>query len=128
MVAASPDRVRCMELLIKLLNSAEPTKIHVSIDPLRSLLSRLLLAVEYPQAQVIELPFKQPSERTISIPLEPSKAITSYNFPGGGPGVRPIGKKLRPEYKAALLNLYSGQTTREKDGKTIAEYSSQPVK
>jgi hypothetical protein len=108
-----------MELLIKLLNSAEPTKIHVSIDPLRSLLSRLLLAVEYPQAQVIELPFKQPSERTISIPLEPSKAITSYNFPGGGPGVRPIGKNLDLNTKPPCSIFTPGKQLARKTAKRL---------
>jgi hypothetical protein len=76
MVAAFPDNHRCMELLAKLLGWAEPTQIHVSVDPLQSLLNSIRARVEYLQAKAIELPLKRPKERTTFIPLEAPPPIT----------------------------------------------------
>ena len=70
MVAAFPDKPRCMELLSKLLGWAEPTQIRVSVDPLQSLLNSIRARVKHPQARALELPEKKPHERTMSMPLE----------------------------------------------------------
>ena len=70
MVAAFPDKPRCMELLTKLLGWAEPTQIRVSVDPLQSLLNSIRARVKHPQARALELPEKKPHERTMSMPLE----------------------------------------------------------
>ena len=53
MVAAFPDKIRCMELLTKLLSWCEPTQIHVSVDPLQSLLNSIRARVEYPSGQCL---------------------------------------------------------------------------
>jgi hypothetical protein len=41
MVAALPDRVRCMELLTKVLGWCEPTQISISVGPLQRLLNSI---------------------------------------------------------------------------------------
>ena len=57
-------------LLTKLMAWAEPTQINISVDSLQSLLNSIRARVDYPQAKALELPVKQPKERTMSIPLE----------------------------------------------------------
>lgn len=71
MVAAFPDKVRCAELLCKLLGWSEPLKINVSVDPLQSLLNSIRARVESPSGHAYELPEKKPRERTLTLPLSP---------------------------------------------------------
>jgi hypothetical protein len=71
MAAVFPDKPRCMELLTKLLGWCEPTQIHLSVDPLQSLLNSIRARVEYPQMKALELPDKKPRERTMTLPLDP---------------------------------------------------------
>ena len=89
MVAAFPDKVRCIELLTKLLGWAEPTQINISVDPLQSLLSSIRASATMPQAKAYELPTKHPHERTIGLlsasPIQSLRARKgrSTSSPGG---------------------------------------------